>query len=110
MRLGEHLHDIFLDLMGGHRYELGRKDRYREIMVRLDVRPVISNHLENTATDTVPFDRGLRDLFTNDDRDAAMDAVFVLAVFEQDRAVTDRLAVVVEVTQAPVPVKAVFLR
>ena len=110
MRLGEDLYDIFLDLMCRHRHKLSRKDRDRDVVVRANVRPVFANHLEHPATYTVAFDSGFRHLFTDDDRHAAMDSVLVLAVFEQDRAVTDRFAVSVKITKAAVAMESVFLR
>lgn len=60
--------------------------------------PVFPDYLKDTAADTIALDCGLGYFFANHDRDATVNAVFVLAVLEQDRAVTNRLAVAVEVT------------
>ena len=110
MSLGENLYDIFLDLMSWHRHELGRKDRDRDVVVRANVCPVFTDHLEHPATDTVAFDGGFRHLFTDHDRHAAMDAMLVLTVFKQDGAVTDSFAVSVKITKAAVAMESVFLR
>ena len=109
MGLGEDLYDILLNLVSRHRHKLGRKDSDRDIVMRSDVRPVLANHLEHATTNTVAFHGRLCDLFPYDDRNTAMDAVLVLAVLEQDGAVTDCFAVTVKVTKTTVSVKAVFL-
>lgn len=109
MGLGEDLYDIFLNLIARHRHELGRKDRNRDVVMRPDVRPVLTNHLEYTATDAVTFDGRLCDFFTHHNRDATMNAMFVLAVLEQDRAVSDCFAVTVKVTKAAMAMESVFL-
>jgi hypothetical protein len=78
-------------------------------MVRLDVRPVFTDHFKDPSPDTVSFDCGLRHFLTDHDRNTAMDTVFVFAVLEQYRAVTDRFAVAIKVSEATMAMEAVFL-
>ena len=109
MGLGKHRYDIFLDLVCRHGHELGRKDRDRNIVMRLDVGPVFTDHFEYPPSDTVAFDRGLGHFLADHDRDAAVDTVLVFAVLEQYRAVTDSFAVAIKVSEATMTMEAVFL-
>lgn len=72
--------------------------------------PMCSDDFKDTAADTISFNCGLSDFFANYNCNAAMNAVFVLAIPENYSTVTSRLAVAIEVTEATVAMKAVFLR
>lgn len=108
--MGKYRDDRVLDLFRCHRDELSRKDRQGNVVVWLDVSPMFSDHLKHAAADPVTFDRRLGNFFSNDDGHPAMEPVFVLAVFDENLAVTARAAVSIEIPETTVAVKSVFLR
>lgn len=78
-------------------------------MVWFDISPVFSDHLKDPAADPVALDGAFGDLFTDDDGNPAVTAVFVLGIGHQKRAASRRLAMAVQVAQTSVAVKAVLL-
>ena len=101
---------VLFELFGRHGEKLSSEDSEREIVVGFYMIPVGAQDFKDTPAHAVSFNCRLGDFFADDNGDAAMHAVFVLAVFEQDSAVAHRLTVAIEVAEAAVAVEAEFMR
>lgn len=74
-----------------------------------DVIPVFTNHFKDSSANTVTFDSGLGYFFADHDSYPTVDAVLVLGVFDENMTVATRQTVSIQITEAAMTMKSVFL-
>ena len=106
----ECIEDGRFELLVRHREEFGRKNSDDHVGIASEILPVATKHFEDTTADPITPDRTLDYLFTDDDRYATVGSVFIGAETDRNVSVSRGLAVAIDIAQAAVTMKAVFVR